>query len=195
MRSELFWDITQRIVIISWPLNMGPIWLSRSVGKESSLYAAHYCRRAQISSTIRRKPEITSEKWDVPKGTAVSVCQQHQNWLEDSQLVKHSHFWEVDSSLAAQVPRFSMNPKVHYHVHNKMNQIIPVHTLHSIFFKIYINIILLSTPSFSNWFLSLRFPHQNPVWFFILPRTCHMLYSSHQPLFFLLCDKPILTPM
>ena len=44
-------------------LEYGTDRLSRSIGKESSLYAEQYCSRAQISSTMWRKPEITPEEW------------------------------------------------------------------------------------------------------------------------------------
>ena len=120
-------------------LEYGTDRLSRSVGKESSLYATQYCRRAQVSSTVRRKPEITPEKW-CPQRHSRFCKPAASELMVDSQLVtnsvKHSHFWEVDNSSAAQeVPRISMNPKVHYHVHNNMNQIIPVHALQSTFFN------------------------------------------------------------
>jgi hypothetical protein len=69
MRSALFWDIIQRIVLIPYDVSgqtMGLIFklqkyweflsleygtnrLSRKVGKESPPYAAQYPRRAQIS--------------------------------------------------------------------------------------------------------------------------------------------------
>ena len=43
------------------------------------------------------------------------------------------------------------------------------------FLKIHINIILPSMPGSSKWYLSLVFPHQNPVRTIPLPHTCYML--------------------
>jgi len=37
---------------------MGLIFLSPNIGKELPLYVVWHARRAQISSTLRRKPEI-----------------------------------------------------------------------------------------------------------------------------------------
>ena len=53
-------------------------------------------------------------------------------------------------------------------------QIDKIHALTFHFLKIHLNIILPSTPGSSKWSLSLRFPHQNPLYTSYLPHTCHM---------------------
>ena len=67
-----------------------------------------------------------------------------------------------------------------------LSQINPVHRPTSHFLKIYFNITLSSTPGFSKWYISLRFPHQNPVYASPLPHTCYMLCLSDSSLF----DQP-----
>ena len=52
-------------------------------------------------------------------------------------------------------------------------QLDPVHTPKSHFLKIYINIILPSTPASPKWSLSFRFPHQNPVHALLPPYVLH----------------------
>jgi len=47
------------------------------------------------------------------------------------------------------------------------------------FLKLYLNIILPSTLGPSKWFLSFRFPHQNPVYNSPLPQTCYVLHPPH----------------
>ena len=54
----------------------------------------------------------------------------------------------------------------------------PYHTSH--FLNIHINIVLPSMPGSPKWYLSLRFPHQNPVYASVLP---HMRYMSPHLIF------------
>jgi hypothetical protein len=79
---------------------------------------------------------------------------------------------ETNSSSASQEIRFILwDLNVHYYVHNNqpldpiLSQINQIISLLFYFFKIHVNIILLSTPvsSISN------FPHENPVYIFLLP--------------------------
>ena len=63
-----------------------------------------------------------------------------------------------------------------------MSQINLVHTPTSKFLKIYLNIILPSTPESSKWSLSLRFPHQKPL--YASAHTRYMPRPSHSSLFY-----------
>ena len=100
--------------------------------------------------------------------------------------MQQSPSWEANSfSSSREITCILWNPKVHYRIHKCpppvpiLSQLALVHTLTSHFLKIYLNIIFPSTPGSPKWSLSLRFPHQNPVYLSPLTHTRYIPGPSH----------------
>ena len=106
--------------------------------------------------------------------------------------MEQSPTWEANWFAASQeIPRILWDPKVHYFIHKCLppvpilSQLDTVHTPTSHFLKIHLNITLPSAPGSSQWSLSLRFPHQNPVHTSPLPpHTRYTSRPSHYSLFY-----------
>jgi len=88
--------------------------------------------------------------------------------------------WEANWFSASQeIPHILWNPKGHYRIHkcrppvSILSQLDPFHAPASHFLNIHLNIILPSIPCSSKWSVSLRFPHQNPVYATPLPILLH----------------------
>ena len=104
---------------------------------------------------------------------------------------EQSPSWEANRFSGSQeIPLILWNPKVHYRVYKSptpvpiLSQLDPVHTPTSNFLKIHPNIIRPSTPGSPKWSISLRFPHQNPVYASPLTHTRYMSRPSHSSRFY-----------
>ena len=105
--------------------------------------------------------------------------------------IQQSPSWDANWFLVNQkIPHILWNLKFHYRIHKCpppvpiLSQNNPVHAPTSHFLKIHLNIILPAMPESSKWSLSLRFPHQNPIYASHLTHMCHMPRTSHLSQFY-----------
>jgi hypothetical protein len=98
--------------------------------------------------------------------------------------------WEANQFLASQeIPCILWNPNVPCRIHKRpppvpiLSQINPFHASPSTSWR-WILILSPSTPGSPKWSLSLRFPHQNPVYASAVSHTCYMPHPPNYSRFY-----------
>jgi len=127
---------------------------------------------------------------DRDRGLGHKMKQRNCSYLLTYSMVQ-SPSWAANWFAASQeIPRISWNPNVHYRTHRRpppvyiLGQPNPVHIPTSHLLEIHPNIIHPSTPRSPQWYLSLRFPHQDPIHSPLLTYTRHMPSPSHSSRFY-----------
>ena len=124
----------------------------------------------KIKFYSEKRKNVASEMLIQPTTSSLSQLSTPLSFYVITYSMVQSLSWEANWFAASQeIPRISQNPKVHYRTLKRpppvsiLGQPKPVHIPTSHFLEIHPNIIHPSTPRFPQWFLSLRFSHQDHV--------------------------------
>ena len=144
--------------------------------------------KLKISKLITKEPVSQN---DFIFKNFITLCNMFRpTWPSSGNILTYSMgqspSWEANWFAASQeITRISRSPKVHYRTHKRpptvsiLGQTNPVHIPTSHLLEIHPNIIHPSTPRSPQWSLSLRFPHQDPIYPPLLTHTRHMPSPSH----------------